>query len=47
MPNTVVEERSVFLPSRNREVRCRLWYEVTLFREGMLKYFLVGLQELE
>jgi hypothetical protein len=43
----VVEERTVYLLHRQREVRCRLWYEVTQFREGLFKYFLVGIQELE
>ena len=41
------EEQTVYLPARRREVRCRLWYEVTPFREGMLKYFLIGIEELE
>jgi hypothetical protein len=47
MPSTVVEERTVYLPCRQREVRCRLWYEVTQFREGLFKYFLLRIQELE
>ena len=47
MPSTVVEERTVYLCCRKREVRCRLWYEVTQFREGLFKYFLIGIQELE
>lgn len=47
MPETVTEERLVYLPSRQREVRCRLWYEVTPLREGLFKYFLVGILELE
>lgn len=44
---TVVEERTVYLPSRTREVRCRLWYEVTPLRDGLLKYFLLGIEQLE
>jgi hypothetical protein len=47
MASTISEVRTVYLPSRLREVRCRLWYEVTPLREGLLKYFLVGIQELE
>lgn len=45
--STVVEERTVYLSSRQREVLCRLWYEVTPFREGLFRYFLIGIQELE
>jgi hypothetical protein len=47
MPSTVVQERTVYLSSRQREVRCRLWYEVTQFREGLFRYFLLRIQELE
>jgi len=47
MPSTVVQERTVYLSCRQREVRCRLWYEVTQFREGLFKYFLLRIQELE
>jgi hypothetical protein len=47
MPRSVCEERVVFLPSRGREVRCRLWFEVTPFREGLWKYFLIRIEELE
>jgi hypothetical protein len=47
MPEKISEERTVYLPSRRREVRCRLWYEVTPVREGLFKYFLVGIEELE
>jgi hypothetical protein len=47
MPNTICEERTVYLPIRHREVRCRLWYEVSIVRDGLFRYFLVGVQELE
>ena len=47
MPFTVTEERPIYRASRQREVRCRLWYQVTPYREGLLKFFLVGIQELE
>lgn len=45
-PWTVSEERTAYLISRQREVRCRLWFQVTPFREGLFKYFLVGIEEL-
>lgn len=44
---TVSEERRIYRCQRHREVRCRLWYEVTTFREGLLRYFLIGIEELE
>ena len=47
MPQKVSEVRTVYLPSRHKEVRCRLWYEVTPLREGLFKYFLLGIEELE
>jgi hypothetical protein len=47
MPSKISEVRTVYLPSRRREVRCRLWYEVSLMREGLYKYFLLGIEELE
>jgi len=47
MVTTIVEERTVYLPSRQRQVRCRLWYEVSPLRDGLSRYFLVGIQELE
>ena len=47
MQTKISEERTVYLPSRQKEVRCRLWYEVTPMREGMFRYFLLGIEELE
>ncbi len=47
MPDTITEERPVYRVSRQREVRCRLWYRVSLFREGLYRYFLVWTEELE
>jgi len=47
MPDTVSEERTVYLISRRREVRCRLWFRVTLFRDDLYRYFLIGTEELE
>ena len=37
----------VFRRGRDKEVLCRLTYEVTLLREGMFRWFLVGIEELE
>ncbi len=47
MPDTVTEERMVYLISRQREVRCRLWFQVTPYREGLYRYFLFRTEELE
>lgn len=47
MPETVAEERIVYLISRQREVRCRLWYQVTPFHDGLYRYFLVWTEQLE
>ncbi|HLY63204.1 MAG TPA: hypothetical protein VKV95_20860 [Terriglobia bacterium] len=47
MANKVFEIRSVYLPSRHKEVRCRLWYEVTPLRDGLVRNFLVGIEELD
>ena len=47
MPNRIAEERTVYVAARQREVRCRLWFEVTELRTGLLRYFLVGIEELE
>jgi len=46
-PHTYSEERTCYIISRQRHVRCRLWYEVTPFMHGLFKYFLIGIQELE
>jgi len=47
MPDTVTEERQVYMISRQREVRCRLWYRVTPFHDQLYRYFLVRTEELE
>ena len=47
MPNKISEVRTVYLPSRGKEVCCRLWYEISPLREGLYKYFLLGIEELE
>ena len=47
MAETIYEDRTACLSRRHREVRCRLWYEVTLLREGLLRCFQIGIQEFE
>jgi len=47
MPKTVTVESVVYLPSRHREVLCRLWYQVTPLETDLLRYFLVRVEELE
>ncbi len=47
VPCTVTEERVVYLISKQREVRCRLWFQVTPFRDGLRRFFLVGMEELD
>jgi len=44
---TVSEERRVYICHRQRVVRCRLWYEVSRLREGLLRYFLIKIEELD
>jgi hypothetical protein len=40
-------EARVFRHARHREILCRLTYEVTPFREGLFRWFLLGIEELE
>jgi len=40
-------EARVFRNGRQREILCRLTYEVTLLREGFSRWFLVSIEELE
>ena len=47
MPEMVSQELVVYLISRQREVRCRLWYRVTPFRDGLYQYSFVWTEELE
>ena len=42
-----ISEGRVFRRTRNREILCRLTYEVTPFREGLFRWFLLGIEELE
>lgn len=47
MPTRISEERTVYVAARQCEIRCRLWFEVTELRTGLLRYFLVGIEELD
>ena len=47
MADTVVEERKVYLISRRREVLCRLWFNVSPLRDGLYRYFLIRIEELQ
>lgn len=47
LSRTEVTEARVYRASRHREVLCRLTYEVTPWREGMCRWFLVSIEELE
>jgi hypothetical protein len=42
-----ISEDKVFRRARHREILCRLTYEVTPFRDGLLRWFLLGIEELE
>jgi len=42
-----ISEGRVFRRTRNREILCRLTYEVTPFRDGLFRWFLLGIEELE
>ena len=46
-PRTEVIEMKVYRLEKKRDVRCRLTYEVTPFRDGLMRWFLVGIEELE
>ena len=40
-------EGKVYWRNRGKDILCRLSYEVTPFREGLFRWFLVGIEELE
>jgi hypothetical protein len=40
-------EGKVYRRARGREVLCRLTYEVTPFRDGFSRWFLLRIEELE
>jgi hypothetical protein len=46
-PRTEITETRVYRRDRNKDVLCRLTYEVTPFRDGLVRWFLVGIEELE
>jgi hypothetical protein len=46
-PRIEISEARVFRQSRPEDVLCRLTYEVSPFGEGRLRWFLLGIQELE
>ena len=40
-------EGKVYRRARGRDIMCRLTYEVTPFRDGLFRWFLVRIEELE
>lgn len=46
-PRTEIIETKVYRHEKKRDVLCRLTYEVTPFREGLMRWFLLGIEELE
>ena len=46
-PRIETSESRVFRHARNREILCRLTYEVTPLRPGLFRWFLMGIEELE
>jgi len=46
-PRIYVCEARVFRNTRGKEVLCRLKYEVTPFNDGLFRWFLIDIQELE
>ena len=46
-PRTEVVVVRVYRRERNRDVLCRLTYQVTPFRDGLFRWFLVAVEELE
>ena len=40
-------ETKIFRRSREREILCRLTYEITPFPDGRVRWFLVGIEERE
>jgi hypothetical protein len=46
-PKTDIVETRVYRRERNRDVLCRLTYQVTPYREGLFRWFLIAIQELE
>lgn len=46
-PKTDTIETRVYRRGRNRDVLCRLTYHITPYREGLVRWFLVAIEELE
>lgn len=46
-PRTEIVETRVYRRERGKDVLCRLIYEVTPFRDNLLRWFLLGIEELE
>ncbi|HEX5411958.1 MAG TPA: hypothetical protein VFZ27_08860 [Terriglobia bacterium] len=46
-PKTEIVEARVYRRERNRDVLCRLTYQATPYREGLFRWFLVSIEELE
>jgi hypothetical protein len=44
---TDIVETRVYRRGRNRDVLCRLTYQVTPYRQGLFRWFLIAIQELE
>lgn len=46
-PKTEIVDARVYRRERNRDVLCRLTYHVTPYRDDLLRWFLVAIEELE
>ncbi len=46
-PRFQTYETRIFRRSREREIRCRLTYEITPFPDGRVGWFLIGIEEME
>ncbi len=46
-PRIAFSVARIVRPGRDHEVLCLLTYEVTLLREDMFRWFLMGVEELE
>ena len=46
-PRTELVETRIYRRERDKDVLCQLTYEVTPFRDDLLRWFLVGIKELE
>ncbi|HET9179894.1 MAG TPA: hypothetical protein VFQ24_16185 [Terriglobia bacterium] len=46
-PRTEIFETKIYRRERDQDVLCRLTYEVTPFRDGLMRWFLVAIKELE